>query len=92
MGEIVTRTLLCSKPSVPARVVTALGFALVAVSLSTGTAMASGVEGAAARAQHARVAPPHAAQALWQQLTGAVAASPVAGAVVPVCKLVNGWD
>jgi hypothetical protein len=88
----VTRSLPCRKSSVPARVVTALGFAIVAVSLSTGAAAASGVEGSAASAQHQEVAPAHAAQALCERLTEAVPASPVAEAVVPVCKLVNGWD
>lgn len=54
----------------PARVVTALGFTLVVVLVSSGAAAASGVEGPAASAPHEEFA----------------------AAVIPVCKLVNGWD
>ncbi|MCX5357837.1 hypothetical protein OG864_03795 [Streptomyces sp. NBC_00124] len=108
-----TRTLPCRKSSVPARVVTALGFALVVVLVSSGAAAASGVEGPAASAPHEEVVAALVAQLLCERLAEAVAADhhavlerahrgeaddwpardfPVAEAVVPVCKLVNGWD
>lgn len=108
-----TRTLPCRKSAVPARVVTALGFALVVVLVSSGAAAASGVEGPAASASDEDVAAAHVAQLLCEWLAGAVAAdhhaalerghrgeadvrptrdSPVAEAVIPVGKLVNGWD
>ncbi|MEU5891543.1 hypothetical protein ABZ835_32560 [Streptomyces sp. NPDC047461] len=108
-----TRTLPCRKSSVPARVVTALGFALVVVLVSSGAAAASGVEGPAASAPDEEVAAAHVAQLLCERLAEVVAAdhhawleqghrgeadvwpardSPVVEAVVPVCKLVNGWD
>lgn len=96
----------------PARVVTALGFALVVVLVSSGAA-ASGVEGPAASAPDEEVAAAQVARLLRERLAAAVAAdhlawlershrgeadvrpvrdSPVAEAVIPVCKLVNGWD
>jgi hypothetical protein len=91
---------------VPARVVTALGFALVVALVSSGAAVPSGVEGPGASAPDEEVAAAHVARLLCERLAEAVAAdhhrgeadvrpardSPVAGAVVPVCKLVNGWD
>jgi hypothetical protein len=91
---------------VPARVVTALGFALVVVLASSGAAAASGVEGSGASGPDEEVAAAHVAQLLCERLAEAVAAdhhrgeadvrpagdSPVAEAVTPVCKLVNGWD
>ncbi|MFE9649589.1 hypothetical protein ACFYO0_36855 [Streptomyces sp. NPDC006365] len=85
-----TRSPLCKKSSVPARVATALGFAIVALSLSAGVAAASAVEASPAR--HQEAVPADAAQALCERLTEVVAGTPVAEAVVPVCKLVNGWD
>ncbi|MER6181898.1 hypothetical protein [Streptomyces sp. NPDC001652] len=90
----------------PARVVTALGVALVVVLASSGAAAASGVEGPAASEPHEEAAATHVAQLLCERLAEAVAAdhhrteadvrpardSSVAEAVIPVCKLVNGWD
>ncbi|MFD3838836.1 hypothetical protein ACFWWC_21650 [Streptomyces sp. NPDC058642] len=97
----------------PARVVTALGFALVVELVSSGAAAASGVEGPVASGPHEDVAAALVAQLLCERLAEAVAPfqhavlerghrgeaddrpvrdSRVAEAVVPVCKLVNGWD
>lgn len=87
-----TRTLPCRKSSVPARVITALGLTIVAVSFSTGVAMAFGGEGPGAPARYGAVGPTHAARIVCERLAEAVVGHPVADAVVPVCKLVNGWD
>lgn len=54
--------------------------------------MASGGEGPGAPARYGAVGPTHAARIVCERLAEAVAGHPVADAVVPVCKLVNGWD
>lgn len=68
-----TRTLPCRKSSVPARVVTALGFALVVVLVSSGAAAASDVEGPAASAPLEEVAAALVAQLLCERPAEAVA-------------------